>query len=109
MVKLSDVTIHTIHFEPRRPATQDLRGRTLPPAARRDRRLLRPATISSSSTSRQAPRGALQPAHLGYVSTNTKQDGKYRKIKVEVDREDVKVRARRGYFGPAPEAPTPKG
>ena len=39
---------------------------------------------------------------LGYVSTNTQRNGKYRKIKVEVDVKDAKVRARRGYTGPAP-------
>jgi len=37
---------------------------------------------------------------LGYVSTNTEADGSYRKIKVEVARKDVVVRAREGYTGP---------
>lgn len=37
---------------------------------------------------------------LGYVSTNTEMDGSYRKIKVEVAREDLDVRAREGYTGP---------
>ncbi len=37
---------------------------------------------------------------LGYVSTNTKKEGRYRKIKVEVDRKGVKHRARKGYTGP---------
>lgn len=38
---------------------------------------------------------------LGYSSTNTKHDGTFRKIKVEVSRPDVKVLARRGYYAPA--------
>ena len=41
---------------------------------------------------------------LGYVSTNTQIDGRYRKIKVEVTREGVEVRAREGYTGPLVEA-----
>ncbi len=35
---------------------------------------------------------------LGYYSSNTKEDGKFRKIKVEVARPDVKLQARPGYF-----------
>jgi len=34
---------------------------------------------------------------LGYYSTNAKPDGKYRNIKVKVNRQGVDVRARRGY------------
>ncbi len=35
---------------------------------------------------------------LGYFSTNPKQDGKYRKIRVEVTRPDLKISHRPGYF-----------
>jgi hypothetical protein len=37
---------------------------------------------------------------LGYRPTNTRTDGKFRKIEVKVARKDVKVRARKGYFAP---------
>lgn len=37
---------------------------------------------------------------LGYSSTNTQRDGTFRKIKVEVDRPDVKILARKGYYAP---------
>ena len=112
MVKLSDATIHTIHFG----ASQARNSRTF-----EDGRFLR--QLSGETGGSYAFGDNLQQLDelydklleelfsqytLGYVSTNSKQDGKYRKIKVEVDREDVKVRARRGYFGPAPEEPTPK-
>jgi len=35
---------------------------------------------------------------IGYYSTNNKQDGKYRKIRVEVLRPDLRVEHRPGYF-----------
>jgi VWFA-related protein len=37
---------------------------------------------------------------VGYRPSNTKTDGKFRKIEVKVARKDVKVRARKGYFAP---------
>lgn len=37
---------------------------------------------------------------LTYASTNTKNDGSYRRIEVKVKQPDVRVRARRGYFAP---------
>ncbi len=37
---------------------------------------------------------------IGYQPTNTRRDGKYRKIRVEVGRRDLKVRARKGYYAP---------
>ena len=36
---------------------------------------------------------------MGYYSSNSKPDGRYRQIKVKVTRPGVSVRARRGYYG----------
>jgi Ca-activated chloride channel family protein len=38
--------------------------------------------------------------HLGYVSTNTATDGAWRKVEIKVKRDGLRVRSRRGYFGP---------
>ncbi len=38
---------------------------------------------------------------LGYRSTNSAHDGKYRRISVKLSRSDVKVNFRRGYYAPA--------
>jgi len=111
MVKLSDVTIHSIHFGAQSRSSRNFE----------DGRFLR--QLSSETGGSYAFGDSLEQLDelydklleelfsqytLGYVSTHTKPDGKYRKIKVDVDRDDVKVRARHGYYGPAPEAPTPK-
>jgi len=37
---------------------------------------------------------------LGYTPTNTKHDGAFRKIRVQVRNGDYKVQARRGYYAP---------
>lgn len=37
---------------------------------------------------------------LGYYPTNPKHDGSFRKIKIEVNRPDLKILSRRGYYSP---------
>ena len=38
--------------------------------------------------------------HFGYLSTNTTTTGAWRKVEIKVKRPDVRVRSRKGYFGP---------
>lgn len=38
--------------------------------------------------------------NLGYVSTNTKRDGAFRKIEVKIKRRGLSVQARKGYYAP---------
>ena len=38
---------------------------------------------------------------LGYYSTNTTHDGRYRRIEVKTAKPNVRMRARRGYFAPS--------
>ena len=37
---------------------------------------------------------------LGYTSTNTRQDGQWRKVEIKVKRPDVRIQTRKGYFAP---------
>jgi VWFA-related protein len=105
MVKASEVTIHSIHFGAPRSASSRAftEGRFLRSLARET------GGSYALGTSLEQLDGLydrileelFSQYTLAYVSTNTKQDGRYRKIKVEVDVDDVKVRARRGYYGPS--------
>jgi Ca-activated chloride channel family protein len=104
MVKLSNVTMHAIHFSGGSQNSSRLfnEGRFLKQLARE--------TGGSYALGRSLEQidelydEILEELYsqysLGYVSTNTKRDGKYRKIRVEVTVDDVKVRHRRGYYGP---------
>jgi VWFA-related protein len=38
---------------------------------------------------------------LGYTPTNTKHDGRFRKVEIKVKRPGLRVQARRGYYAPA--------
>jgi VWFA-related protein len=43
---------------------------------------------------------------LGYTPKNTARDGRFRKIKVRVNRKNVRVRSRKGYYATAEPAPS---
>lgn len=116
MVKMSDVTIHSILFDSK---LKGMSGRSM-----NQGRFLR--DLAKETGGAFAVGTSLEKLDelydkileelfsqyaLGYVSTNTKRDGRYRKIRVKVDVEDVKIRTRRGYMGPVSETaqPEPEG
>ena len=41
---------------------------------------------------------------LGYISSNQKPDGHWRKVDIKVNRADVRIQARKGYFAPYKES-----
>jgi VWFA-related protein len=45
---------------------------------------------------------------LGYIPTNARHDGKFRKLQVEVRRPALQVRARKGYYAPDEGKPEPR-
>lgn len=42
---------------------------------------------------------------VGYLSTNTRTDGKWRKVDIKIKRPNVKVRSRKGYYAPFRQGP----
>ena len=44
---------------------------------------------------------------LGYYTTNTRLDGRFRRIEVKTSRRDVDIKARRGYVAPMPPSEKP--
>ena len=104
MVKMSDVTIHALQFTGDSGQRQRVftEGRFLRRIAKETGGFF--AVASSLDKLDELYDHILEELFsqytLGYVSNSTKRDGKYRKIKVEVDVKGAEVRARRGYYGP---------
>jgi hypothetical protein len=50
-------------------------------------------------------RGEIQAQYtIGYISTNEKTDGTWRKVEIKItcpDSESLRVRARKGYYAPS--------
>jgi len=111
LLKASDVTVHAIGFLEHQPSSVKLEQRM---------RLTRITELTGGQaffpTSMKDLDGAYQKVAaeidaqytLGYLSTNAKQDGTWRKVEIKVVRpglKDVKVRTRQGYYAPLKEAP----
>ncbi len=106
LVKLSDTTIHSIHFADRARHSEVFENS----------RFLR--SIANTTGGSYALASSLEQLDelydrildelysqysLGYVSTNTRREGRYRRIEVEVVKPglgDLEIRAREGYYGP---------
>jgi VWFA-related protein len=76
----------------RRDAMEDMAGQT-------DGQVV--ADVTDTSTAMQKLFADVGSYYLlGYYSTNQRLDGRFRRIRVEVNRQDVAVRARPGYLAP---------
>ncbi len=106
LVKLSDTTIHAIHFGDRARANDLFHSS-------RFLRAISEATGGSYAVASSLEQldelydRILDELHsqyaIGYVSTNTRREGRYREIEVRVVKDGVDapdIRARRGYYGP---------
>jgi len=109
IVRASDVTVHSIHFGGYGSNSNPLRS------FEQGRFLRQISKLTGGSYAVATSLEDLDEFYdrildelfsqytLGYVSTNTDTDGRYRKIEVKVDRDDIELRAREGYTGPWPE------
>jgi len=106
LVRLSDTSIHSIHFGNQTRADQVFHNS-------RFLRAIANETGGSYSVAQSLENldevydrildELYSQYRLGYVSTNTARDGRFREIRVEVTRRDLgklEVRTRRGYYAP---------
>jgi VWFA-related protein len=106
LVKLGDTTIHSIHFGDRSRHSEVFEnGRFLRAIAETTGGSY--ALASSLEQLDELYDRILDELYsqytIGYASSNTRREGRYRRIEVEVDAPDhdeLEIRARRGYFGP---------
>jgi Ca-activated chloride channel family protein len=111
LLKASDVTVHAIGFLEHQPTSVKMEQRL---------RLLRITEVTGGQvffpTSTKELDGAYQKVAaeidaqytLGYLSSNARQDGTWRKVEIRVLRpalKDLKLRTRQGYFAPLKEGP----
>lgn len=67
-----------------------------------------PSALKDLDSSYEKVLGEIKAQYsLGYVPTNTTQDGSWRKVEIKLKNRDLKLRTRKGYFAPYRE--TPKG
>ena len=106
LVKLGDTTIHSIQFGDRTRHSQVFENaRFLKAIAETTGGSY--ALVSSLEKLDELYDRILDELYsqytIGYVSSNTRREGRYRDIKVEVttpEADEIEIRARRGYYGP---------
>ena len=106
LLKASDVTVYSIGFLEHQPGStmRDQRMQLQQIAEITGGQFLLPTSIKDLESAYEKVSQEIAAQYtLGYVSTNERADGSWRKIEIRVrrpDPKDVRVRARKGYFGP---------
>jgi VWFA-related protein len=106
LLKASDVTVHAIGFLENQPASlrMELRARLLRLAELTGGQAFFPVSMKELDAVYGRVSAHIDAQYsMGYLSTNTRTDGKWRKVDIKVTRpglKDVRVRARQGYFAP---------
>jgi len=106
LLKASDVTVHAIGFLEHQPASvrQDLRSRLQRLAEITGGQAFLPMSMRDLESAYGKVAAEIDAQYsMGYVSTNTKTDGTWRKVAIKVTRpglKDIRVRTRQGYFAP---------
>ena len=103
LLKASDVTMYTIGFLDHLSSSHQLDARA------RIQRLTEPtggqaffsSTLKDIESAYDKVLADIKAQYsVGYLSTNTRSDGKWRKIEIKLTRPGLKTRSRQGYFAP---------
>lgn len=106
LIRASDVTIHTVGFlEHQSSSVKPLqRARLSQIAEATGGQSFFPSSMKDVEAAYDKVVAQIRAQYsVGYVSTNTKQDGEWRKVEIRVrrpDLRDARVQSRKGYFAP---------
>ena len=109
LIRASDVTVYSVGFLEHSRGRIEERAHLMQIAEATGGQAFFPSTMKDVEASYDKVVAQIRAQYsLAYTSTNTKQDGAWRKVEIRVTRPDLKgskILARRGYFAPYQEQP----
>src|SRR5215510_13746838 len=109
LIRASDVTVYSVGFLEHSRGRIEERAHLVQIAEATGGQAFFPSTMKEIEASYDKVVAQIRAQYsLAYTSTNTKQDGVWRKVEIRVTRPDLKgskILARRGYFAPYQEPP----
>lgn len=112
LIRASDVTVYSVGFLEHSRGRIEERAHLMQIAEATGGQAFFPTTMKDIEASYEKVLAQIRAQYsLAYTSSNTKQDGAWRKVEIRVTRPDLKgtkILARRGYFAPYQEIPNPK-
>ena len=110
LIRASDVTVYSVGFLEHSRGRIEERAHLMQIAEATGGQAFFPSTMKDIEASYDKVVAQIRAQYsLAYTSTNTKQDGAWRKVQIRVTRPDLKgskILARRGYFAPYQEPPS---
>jgi Ca-activated chloride channel homolog len=106
LIKASDVTIYTVGFLEHQSGSvrTEQRSRLFQVAEATGGQAFFPSAMKDVEMAYDKIVAQIRAQYsLGYASSNTQQDGQWRKVEIKVNRpdlKDLKIQSRRGYFAP---------
>ena len=112
LIRASDVTVYSVGFLEHSRGRIEERAHLMQIAEATGGQAFFPTTMKDIEASYDKVVAQIRAQYsLAYTSTNTKQDGAWRKVEIRVTRPDLKgskLLSRRGYFAPYQEPAKPK-
>jgi Ca-activated chloride channel family protein len=110
LIRASDVTVYSVGFLEHSRGRIEERAHLMQIAEATGGQAFFPSTMKDIDASYDKVVAQIRAQYsLAYTSTNTKQDGAWRKVEIRLTRPDLKgskILARRGYFAPYQEPPS---